>query len=356
MFIKDKNIFYFTLIGLLVIIGFACEKIIPLDEDYQISSVVINGSWEYNDSLINVYITESRELIGYGSDYVTVDDAVLHLYKDNVDMGTFDYLSQTEYGSCYTLENNAFDSTAEYTLQMEHSTLGSASASASYPTNITIQDVELKVEQISSDYYGEGLIDAVVAYITFSDPEEESNYYQIADDCYIETANQLWHYCYNEETGYDSIAYVEDTFLVYQSTYFPDIEYQIDALLASGEDDLFYGCDNMFEVFCDDLIDGQTYTLRYVISTYDRLSGFDTLSGEYFMLHFGLRAISKDLYKYYLSLASFYENEDALFFEPTQVYSNVENGVGIFTSYREVYFDGYYGKRESDKVYLEDYY
>lgn len=326
----------------------SCEKEIPIDGDYQTSSIVLNGLFGVEDTVLSVYITKTKSIAGYAKNYAVVDDATVHLYKNEVDMGKFvydeDYGGEANNGSHYVFSDIVLDSASNYSVKLQIPDMGEAEAATTFPTMVKIEKIELKEEQVYiSDY--EETFDAVVAYVTFVDPSGEDNYYQMADG-YYEVAKKGYRYDYN------NIVYLKDTLSVNRYE-FPENDYQIDALIVQ-DDGLFDDSENMFTVFDDELIDGKSYTMRYVVARYEYLSELDTAAGEYAKVHFGLRYIPKDLYKYYVSAEQFYWNDGTFFSEPVQVYTNVENGVGILSSYIEDYCDGIYGEDNKEgKVYLD---
>jgi len=50
-----------------------------------------------------------------------------------------------------------------------------------------------------------------------------------------------------------------------------------------------------------------------------------------------LRTTTKSYYDYHVSLSRSYASQNSPFNEPTLTYSNVDNGIGVFSSYSTVY-------------------
>ena len=80
-------------------------------------------------------------------------------------------------------------------------------------------------------------------------------------------------------------------------------------------------------LFTDEDFDGQKATLTfYSLLSFDNESQQGKVVGE-------LRTVSKDYYLYHTSLSRQIANKDRPFVEPISVYSNIENGLGIFSGY-----------------------
>lgn len=80
-------------------------------------------------------------------------------------------------------------------------------------------------------------------------------------------------------------------------------------------------------LFTDEDFDGQKTTLTfYSLLSFDNEDHLGKVVGE-------LRTVSKDYYLYHTSLSRQIANKDRPFVEPISVYSNIENGLGIFSGY-----------------------
>ncbi len=151
------------------------------------------------------------------------------------------------------------------------------------------------------------------ASVTFTDPEDERNYYElliyhVIDDNHAEKFG-YW-------TSYES----EDPVL-------------------QAEGDLEYGPSTIF--FSDGLFNGEKYTLTLYSSDGSGNCSFGTCIPNEHRVE--LRSISKDYYLYLKYFTRHYHNQqtvdgepglDMLFQgEPVDMYSNIENGFGIFAGY-----------------------
>lgn len=80
-------------------------------------------------------------------------------------------------------------------------------------------------------------------------------------------------------------------------------------------------------LFTDEDFDGQKTTLTfYSLLNFNNEAHQGKVVGE-------LRTVSKDYYLYHTSLSRQIANKDRPFVEPINVYSNIENGLGIFSGY-----------------------
>jgi Domain of unknown function (DUF4249) len=150
----------------------------------------------------------------------------------------------------------------------------------------------------SGDYYSE-------AAITFTDPIGEKNYYEIRL-AFVDTS-AFFSYNYSSVFGND-----------------PVIE---------NENDLAYNPISL--LFNDDLINGISYTLK--VNYYPPLYGSGGIANKpYKAVVIQFNSISKEYYQYKKKLLRHLATQNSSVFEPsepTQMYSNIENGYGIFAGY-----------------------
>ena len=352
------------LLYVLVLLAMAsCKKIISIDDDYQKPKIVLNGAFELNDDSISIFVTESQMIHGFHKGYRVVDDAVLSLYENDAKLGSFSLSSDSivrseydpAYGTKYDIVLSGFDKSKRYAVTLEHPTMGQAYAETTFPQIIQVDSVVLEVCRIS-DY--DKFVNALVAKVTFTDPAGEANYYQVYQGGY-DLAQAYVGFYYDEETG----SYQDketDTLILRHYSIAPSYS-QIDPLIAPNENELLGGSENLFMVFNDELIDGKSYTLQVVLKKYvddTYLENIDTTKGEYLSYDIGLCAINRDTYLYYRSIDAFHWNDDSPFAEPVQIYSNVDNGLGLFYGYCKSNSHGHLGTLREDRIYLtpEDIY
>lgn len=84
--------------------------------------------------------------------------------------------------------------------------------------------------------------------------------------------------------------------------------------------------DDSPELFTDELFDGQTETLEFWSERYERQD-----LGEISRVIVFLWSLSKEEYEFRRSVDANYQAQDNPFAEPSIVFSNIENGVGVFS-------------------------
>lgn len=344
----------------LLMLGSSCTKEIPVDENYQSSRLVLNSVFNLEDDTLKAFITQTQRIAGFTSDYTKINDAKIYLHEKDRIVGEFvvndvvlDKNQYTSgYGTRYILENVDFSTASTYSISVQHPKFGNAIAKTSFPRPVAIESIQLRDRRVFDNNYQE-LRDVIVADITFTDPAGEDNYYQISNSSNVMARvyingyyNSLGEYVYPEESGID-------TLILWTNNQFSDI--QVDPLMNPGEGEIFDDSENMFQLFSGELIDGETYTLSYVVNDNGTLlSDLDTVAGEFFKVNIAMRSIPKDLYLYYLSAESFYWNDEMPFVEPVQVFSNVENGVGIVAGYHLSTAEHIYGNDSlPGKTYID---
>lgn len=354
----------FAFLLLLILLSSSCTKVISVDENYHHSRLVLNSIFDVETDSLEVFVSESRSVSGYDVDYAKVSDAEIYLYENSVALGRLSLSECSEldshyslgYGSRYILNGAHLDASANYTIRYVHPTMGICEASSEFPTKVEVSKVSLGVEPVM--IYGESST-ALVAYVTFTDPAGEDNYYQIMDGYSVE-GNIHYEYKFDTVSGYYNMEKTDT--IIYSRTNWNTSGYeQIDPLLRPGQNDIFDMSENIFQVFSGELIDGKVYTMKYVINTYssaDFINRIDTANGEFYNIHFNMRTIPRDLYLYYISAESFYWNDGSPFSEPVQVHSNVDNGVGMVAGVRQSSKIENYGTFKEGKVYMtnKEYY
>lgn len=343
-----------------VFVLISCTKTLIVDEEYQSPEIVLNGIFCDEDDTLDFFVTESRSVFGYDLDYKSNLDVDFSFLKNQVVVGDFSKASSVlpndEYsvgfGTHYNMPIDKVDTAAVYSFQLQHPTMGVASAEAEFPTKVNIESVELKEELIRNDY-GE-TYNALVAYVTFTDPAGEDNYYQM-DGGYLVTGGTVNVESYDLVTGFYS--YEPSDTILYQQRDFPSSYEQVDPLIRPNNADIVIYTENMFQVFNDDIIDGKKYSIRYVVevlySSSTNVYDIDTAAGDFILAVMNLRSIPRDLYLYYSTLDAFYWNDESPFAEPVQIFSNVDNGVGIVAAYRNAKKTGTIGRYPmSGKVYM----
>lgn len=284
------------LILLILIIQFSCTK----ELDYELEctkSLVINSVFNPDDnftfhisttaSTLEKYDTlkENIQLLLYENDYVIIDTML--------DAVTFQS----------TIRPN---SNIKYTVEISSNNFQSIIAFDSIPRKINIEDATL-ISPVGVDEYGDEYGEFTVK---FTDPANEKNYYELAIYRFLHDKKEYYNWTYNELKVTDPVL-INEGLLDYLPT-------------------------TMF--FSDELFNGETYNLKF--KEYDPFVYDDENLNSGFYAE--LRSISESYYLYrrYYSIHAFnqqtnYEDlHDFLFSgEPQDMYTNVNNGYGIFVGY-----------------------
>ena len=299
-----KKIYFIICISFLYI---SCEKVIPFEGDVTIPKLVINSIFE-NDSTFKVHVSSSRSVVDTAS-FQNISDATI-LIKDENDniIETLNHQENGFYiGQTYPSQNQI------YTLEINHPNYTNISASDSLPSPITINNVDTST--IIDPIRGNRL----QISMNFDEPENTQNYYLIETFSVNE---------YLIIKGLDTTEYELDTAQQYMLL--------TDEVFQNG------GSPRRKQgIFNDLLFNGQNKTLEFEIP-FEDINGIEngyewsykTKSARVY-----LHNISKSYYYYRTSLELYQSASGNPFAQPVQVYSNIENGFGVFAGSQISYFD-----------------
>lgn len=323
-----KNI---TTISFLIILFLAaCRDEIAFNDDQIASKMVVNSFIE-PDSIIKVTVAGSKPIPGLKSNFNWIDNATIKLFVDGKEHETLkahkietNNYKNNNYYSKNNSPNTVYCSeiTAEkgknYKLEIQHPTYGTAKCQTTVPEPVQIISVDTifaGIPQYNNEY------NIYNVKIKFKDPENQTNYYRL-----IAQINQGAF----RKKMIDGIAI--DSAVVVQENYLQIHDPVINPEQEDANDFLFGSPINPFNIFTDELINGREYVVNFNIHLYNhkRTEGVDLLSkGEFNHVKFILQSITHDTYLFLKSKYLHHYYDGDLFAEPVQVYSNVENGLGI---------------------------
>lgn len=292
-----KYIYIFIAVIPLII---SCEKIIDIDIPDADRKIVLNGLIN-PDSLIEVNISRSMSILE-DNKFVFLENASVTLFEDDTERGTLQYIGSGD----YKLLDFHPASGLSYRLEVESPDLKSVSAIAELPIPITIGEIDTASIE---DSWGNSSLK-----ISFSiqDPPEE-NFYALA------------LFATRRSFDYDKFELADS--MVTSQVYFD--------LLASGQggvQDLLVE-DNATVYFnekvfiADHLFNGTDFNLDLSVGKYFFMEA-DTV-----WIDVNVEHVSKSYYLYAASINKYNRTHGNPFSEPVSVYTNVENGLGIFTGY-----------------------
>ena len=321
---KMEKILFAISIICFAAIASSCERTVTLDLPEHESKLVVNSIFS-NDSIWKLSVSQSTGILD-NDDFGFMDNAEVTIYQDGnfletlsletIETTTYDYTTgqeEIEEIPFYTSENVA-TSNHEYSVEVAVNGFETASATATLPTPVNISEVT--VENLFADVEEGYQQQEGSLSITFDDPEGE-NFYEL----------KVWaafEYTYSDYIFNDSINdYIaqEVTEEVFYNIYLEtnDVALSNDAN-KSGQSILF----------TDEFFEGDTKTLA--LQTYDAIPLDGSIVVE-------LRSISKEVYLYNSSYNNQRWSRDDPFSEPIFVYSNIENGFGIFGAYHTTFFE-----------------
>lgn len=324
----------YKIIALVIAISvFSCKKTIEFDSDYSYPKLVVNSVLEPGTTP-TVFITKStRVSFGDKARFAEIKNAEIFLYEDENKVGKFNYVSPSNVeddnnkGSKYIINDYKIKENKTYSISVNHSPTEKALAKTKIPKKIKITDVKIKLDSVIEE---RGKIYFAVAKVTFNSPEEISFFN-------IECTDIYWgnpEYRMDVENG-NSVKKATGTIMVtHQKGSYVSSDFQIDPLIKTKQNEIFSESKNHFHTFNNDLIKGKSYTLKFVIAQGHQAQYLRKTipDGGFLRAKIKLSHLNKDLFLYYKSLSAFYDNRENYFGEPVIVYTNIENGIGIFAS------------------------
>ena len=299
-----KKIYLVLIIALTYI---SCEKVIPFEGDVTIPKLVINSIFQ-SDSTFKVHVSSSRSVIETDS-FQNITDAVVNINDGNGNIiETLNHQENGFYvGQTFPQENQT------YTLQVTHPNYVNITSMDSLPLSIVINSVDTStiVDPINGD--------RLQITMNFEDPGSSQNFYL------IET------YSINE-------------YLVIKNS--DTSEYELDTAKQYMvlTDEVFQNGGSPWReqgLFNDLLFNGQNKALELEIP-YENLSGNEAgynWSYKTLGVRVYLHNISRSYYYFRTSLELYQSASGNPFAQPVQVYSNIENGFGVFAGSQISYFD-----------------
>lgn len=290
-----KKVFYF-LFGLILLNS--CVKEIDIPIEYTDPKLVLNGFFT-TDSLWNVHLSASKYIYASG-EIPIVADATINILGES---DTFQLVPQGDGYYRSTTQKPQIGHT--YTIEVSHTGYETITSTATATSLIPLKSVELE-EKVFIDGYEYRKI-----RIKFDDPSD-ANFYRINFKQHMKEPD------WTTEDELDSIWTNYPFWVTYQ-----DANNSMESGYSSTSsmlisDYYFNGTEHTVDIFVDDYYFQQGH---YDEQNAHLVIEFHTVSMEYF---------------YFASSLENYNSSDefALFAsQPVQIYTNIENGLGVFASY-----------------------
>ncbi len=288
-----RKLIYITVI---VFAFISCEKEVDIPIEYSESKLVVNSVF-CTDSLWNVEISASKYI--YDTMQIPLLDNAIVTIADS-DKNSIELFNQGN--GIYTSLTEKPELNKAYTVNVLHSVYDNVSSTSKLPNNININDISWD-EQVL--FEGQ---EYRKVKITFQDPPE-NNYYS------IRVFERNWMIeGWNNEGYLDSILVEQPYYIISQN-----------ASVSNNENKNYVTS----IYFSDDLFDGNEYTFDFLLDNYMFENSWGSGS-ERLPIYISFSTLSKDLYWYQTSLQKYQYSNGDFFSQPVQVYTNVENGLGIF--------------------------
>lgn len=296
------------ILSISILFTISCETIVELDMPIHQPVIVLNSTLE-PDSVCNVFLSHSRgafdeniiNTIKDANVTLSYEDLSFDLHQDSI----VDYSEVTYY---YTHPNKLISS-LEYDIEVNHSDYKSVFSSTRIPQKINLLNYEINSFDTTE-------LRPTRLKLHFIDNTNEDNYYRIRLFAPIEYEDGDYYWD-DKWSQYDFNKFVKYT----------EIElYSNDPSLSDGsipwEGYSFTGSEAFFT---DDLFDGEQKELVFDLDL--DLNNF--AAGDSLFLEF--TSFSEDAYNYMYSVRRSQNSFVSPFgTEPVSIYSNIENGIGIF--------------------------
>ncbi len=292
----------------------SCETVIDLDIPPEPTRLVVN-SLITPDSTVVVHVSKSKSVLDRAPFFTSVDDARVTLYEDEQEVAQLNNSGEGRYLADFQPSPGR-----QYAIRVTAEGLPSVEARSTIGTPVVIDDVsvgKIRVETGSSCINGDCQpthSDEYQLGLRLSDPPNQVNYYEIVASAVVQDSFPNYDNLGNF-IGYDS---ARRSTLVFLETDDPLVETPYSDLEGGG----FYGESLLLS---DESFSGQSYTVSFETSSF-----FGENIKE---LTLQLRALSEDQYQYLRTRQLQDYNANDPFSEVVPVYTNVENGFGIFAGY-----------------------
>lgn len=297
-----KNINQFSLAAFVFFLFFlfSCTKEIPFDIEDQKSKIVINSLFS-TDTTWMVQISKSANILE-SNHSPSIQNAQVNIYNSSDQLVT----------SLSHLKNGIYNSTdikpmANQFYKIEVSAPDYESVYAEETVPKAIQILSLDTSTIDDAGYKSFALD-----LTFKDPSTKDNYFLV--ELYVKGESyQRWGVDSGKTINFEHMANIRSK----------DKNVEDFGNENFGNEDLEF--DQNFLLLRDQLFNGLTHTIRINTSSFISSSN---VTYEYAEIR--IYNISKSFFNYKSSLKKYNSSNGNPLAQPTQVFSNIENGIGIF--------------------------
>ena len=296
-----NNLFIFLFIALT-----ACSKVVEIDVPFDKPSIVVNSIIQ-PDTFMTAKLSLSNFILDSKPYYDTIMDATVEVYEDGNYLGALNYENDYNYSnhSLYPKAGSAYE------LRVAKPGYEMVTAKTTVPKNPPQFEI-INIQDITGEYGN-------------TQKELTIKITDIPDTSYYEFFISQYQYVY---LIINNVSVVVDSTLL-------RIGMVTSNLLVSPDGDSYYS--NSF-LFDDVLFQNTSITLKITLPNLTYNYTLEKMPPD-INLYISMRVINEDYYKYIVSLEKQQESEWTPFAEPVFVYNNINNGLGIFSSYREYSMD-----------------
>ena len=281
---------------LLICILTACEKEVHIPIEYTEPKLVVNGLFN-TDSLWEVEISASQYIYDSGT-IPLINDAAVTI--TNSTGNTITLLNQGD--GLYNSATEKPQTGQVYSINISHANYENASSSNQLPGELQVSNIELQDQtMVSGEQFRK-------ISITFQDsPDPDFYMIRIVGGFWVET--------------YDSLGMPDSSLIPYPMWVFS----QSPAVENSNPNNM-----QPTIIFKDELFNGTQYTIDLLVEEYVFGGEKENLEDIYI----SISKISEEYYWYEKSYQAYVSSQNNQFFsQPVQVYTNIENGLGIFAGF-----------------------
>jgi len=297
-----KSLHLTTYFLLFLLCCFSCEEPVELDMEVFESQVVVSSNFSPNHPF-QISLSKNKDILTNSPAEFIGNAEVQILDGQGVLLNTLKF-NKDIVAPYYGLANFRPEPNAAYQLSINVPGFPTILARDKAPKPVALKS--LQVDSIAVSSADENTY-AFNIQTSFTDPNKEANYYHL----------KLYYKPVSGRTNPNG--FTETT----KEHYLP-----LTTLVSNEENpSVVFDIDNSGVLFTDESFNGQWITLQFD-ALLDKMK-----AGEFPKIVGELRTVSPNYYQYHTSLSRQLANQDRPFAEPITVFSNIENGLGIFAGF-----------------------
>jgi hypothetical protein len=292
----------------------SCDPVVVEIEIPDKSARMTINTYFIADSSWRIGITRAQHVLDPEYEFEDISDAVVNIFEDSQLLTTLSYIPpdarwHEEHG-VYASDKAAAvlpKPGKTYEIRAHSDQHGDVSAFCTMPSSVPVAEVIVNSRDLDDN-------SMIPLTVLFNDPPDEENFYELyvrTTSVFTDPANNI-----SQQYSTESPVYTLDPLFYQKSESF-------DFLDASGKP---------FPVlFSDDGFDGRLLRINCKASVYP----FSTSPSQKIYYEIIVRALSKEYYQYIVTRKLQQAARRDPFAQPVKIYSNVENGFGIFAAYNQ---------------------